>query len=150
LTRPRMVQLLGILHLPTPLLELADRYRLPERVLRPILQMPPAQWERMVRISIQNALTSDEVAEIAQPEPKKAGLSRAERAAAVAQEPGRVALSGLRRFANAINPLDEVSQEQAIDEVADFLVSTGEAEGMMNLLGELGRIVEARLSRRSR
>lgn len=30
LTRPRMVQLLNILQLPSPLLELADRYRLPE------------------------------------------------------------------------------------------------------------------------
>lgn len=150
LTRPRMVQLLGILQLPTPLLELADRFRLPERVLRPILQMPSAHWERMLRISIQNALTSDEVAEMAQPEPKKAGMSRAERAAAVALEPGRVAVSGLRRFANAISTLDEVSQAQAIDEAADILVSTGEADGMMNLLGDLGRVVESRLSRRSR
>ena len=150
LTRPRMVQLLGILQLSTSLLELADRYRLPERVLRPILQMPSTQWERMLRISIQNALTSDEVAEIAQPEPKPAGMTRAERAAAVALEPGRVAVSGLRRFANAINPLDEVSQSQAIDEAADILVSTGEAEGMTNLLGELGRVIESRLSRRTR
>ena len=40
LTRPRMVQLLNILQLPTPLLELADRYRLPERVLREVLALP--------------------------------------------------------------------------------------------------------------
>lgn len=148
LTRPRMVQLLSILKLPTPLLELADRYRLPERVLREILPLPPAQWERLLRTSIQNALTSDEVAEIARPEPGKVSLSRSERAAAAALEPGRVAVSGLRRFANAIIALDEVSQAQAIDEAADVLVSTGEAEGMVNLLGELGRAVEARLSRR--
>ena len=147
LTRPRMVQLLSILNLPSPLLELADRYRLAERVLRPILQMTPSHWEHMIRLSIQNALTSDDVAEIAQPG-GKGTLSRSERAAAAALDPGRIAVSGLRRFANAINTLDEVSQSQAIDEAADVLVSTGEAEGMMNLLGELGRVVEARLSRR--
>jgi hypothetical protein len=147
LTRPRMVQLLSILNLPSPLLELADRYRLAERVLRPILQMTPSHWEHMIKLSIQNALTSDDVAEIAQPG-AKGMLNRSERAAAAALEPGRVAVSGLRRFANAINTLDEVSQSQAIDEAADVLVSTGEAEGMMNLLGELGRVVEARLSRK--
>ncbi|HZW02416.1 MAG TPA: hypothetical protein VFF68_00700, partial [Anaerolineaceae bacterium] len=39
LTRPRMVQLLNILQLPSHLLELADRYRLPERVLREVLAL---------------------------------------------------------------------------------------------------------------
>ena len=48
LTRPRMVQLLNILQLPTPLLELADRYRLPERVLREMLALPREQWERLL------------------------------------------------------------------------------------------------------
>jgi len=38
LTRPRMVQLLNILQLPTTQLDLADRYRLSERVLREILR----------------------------------------------------------------------------------------------------------------
>ncbi|MEM5774367.1 MAG: hypothetical protein AAGU05_05140, partial [Anaerolineaceae bacterium] len=54
LTRPRMVQLLNILQMPTYLLELADRYRLPERVLREVLSLPPDQWERMIYLSIQN------------------------------------------------------------------------------------------------
>ncbi len=151
LTRPRMVQLLNLFQLPNPLLELADRYRLPERVLREVLKMPQALWERTLRISIQNALTSDDVAGIAEPErsePKGVRMTRRERAEAETLQPGRVAVSGLRRFANAINPLDEVSQEQALDEAADVLVSTGEAEGMMNLLGELGRMVEARLRRK--
>jgi hypothetical protein len=148
LTRTRMVQLLNILQLPSPLLEMADRYRLPERVLREVLKLPPHQRERTLRASIQEALTSDEVAEIARPERKPVRMTAAERREAEAMQPGRVAVSGLRRFANAINPLDEVSQEQALDEAADVLVATGEAEGMMNLLGELGRLVEARLSRR--
>lgn len=154
LTRPRMVQLLNILQLPSPLLELADRYRLPERVLREVLKMPPPLWEHTLKASIQEALTSDEVAEIVEPErsqrrtPKAVRMTAAERRDAEAFQPGRVAVSGLRRFANAVSPLDEVSQEQALDEAADVLVSTGEAEGMMNLLGELARLVEARLRRR--
>jgi len=63
LTRPRMVQLLNILQLPSPLLDLSDRYRLSERVLREVLSAPRDQWERMIRLSIQNQLTSEEVAE---------------------------------------------------------------------------------------
>ena len=67
LTRPRMVQLLNILQFSTPLLDLADRYRLSERVLREILSAPREQWERMIKLSIQNQLTSDEVAEYTVP-----------------------------------------------------------------------------------
>ena len=37
LTRPRMVQLLNLLQFPSALLDQADRYRLPERVLREVL-----------------------------------------------------------------------------------------------------------------
>jgi hypothetical protein len=37
-----MVQLLNILSLPTSLLELADRHRLAERVLREVLALPQA------------------------------------------------------------------------------------------------------------
>ncbi|HSV85462.1 MAG TPA: hypothetical protein VLH85_02735 [Levilinea sp.] len=145
LTRPRMVQLLNILHFPSPLLELADRYRLPERVLREILSLPQSQWERILKTSIQNSLTSEEVVELtggvqATPAHKKRSP------AAVA--PGRVALSGLRRFANALVELDDVSQLQALDEVADMLVVTEQAEGMINILHELARLIQARLERR--
>jgi hypothetical protein len=71
LTRPRMVQLLNILQLPSPQLDIADRYRLPERVLREVLATPRDQWERMIRLAIQNQLTSDEVAEIATTTPPR-------------------------------------------------------------------------------
>jgi hypothetical protein len=145
LTRPRMVQMLNILNLPNSLLDLVDRYRLPERVLRPILKAPASQWERLIRLSIKNSLTSDEVGEMLEPEPRKIAPGHAVQNEPSAADPVRVAVSGLRRFANAINPLDGFSQAQAIDEAADTLVSTGEAEGMMILLGELGRLIEARL-----
>jgi hypothetical protein len=145
LTRPRMVQLLNILQFPTPLLELADRYRLPERVLREILSLPQNQWERILKTSIQNSLTSEEVVELTGGVPETPARKKRSPAAV---EPGRVALSGLRRFANALVELDEVSQLQALDEVADMLVVTEQAEGMINILHELARLVQARLDRR--
>lgn len=145
LTRPRMVQLLNILQLPTPLLDLADRYRIPERVLREVLALPRNQWERMLLLSAQNNLTSDEVAEAAAvqdtPHPAPAPTPK---------QPIKVAISGLRRFANALGDLDEVSQEQALDELANELVGSGQAEGMLNLLDELARLVQARLTRRKK
>jgi hypothetical protein len=149
LTRPRMVQLLNILQLPTGMLELADRYRLPERVLREVLTLPRENWERMLRSAIQEQLTSEEVAEIAA-HPAEMNRMPAERRGGAPLYPGRAATSGLRRFANALVDLDEISQAQALDEVADLLVATGQAEGMMFLLGELSRLVQVRLDARRR
>lgn len=149
LTRPRMVQLLNILQFPTPYLELADRYRLPERVLREIIALPREQWERMLRAAIQNQLTSEEVAELAGTIVGNASAAAPRaRAGAETFDPGRVAVNGLRRFANALADLDEVSQQQALDEAADVLVATGQAEGMLVFLDELSRLVTARLARR--
>jgi hypothetical protein len=146
LTRTRMVQLLNILQLPTPLLELADRHRLPERVLREVLSLPPAQWERMLRISIQNQLTSDEVVEAAAAQTAHTPAEKKD--PPVAPDPVYKAASGLRRFANTINALDDFSQSQALDEIADKLVITGQAEGLLVYLDELSRLITARLSRR--
>lgn len=145
LTRVRMVQLLNILKLPSALLDLADRYRLPERVLREILLLNPEQWERMIRASIQNSLTSDEVAELAE---RAAKGDAANKPPALRPEPARVAASALRRFAVILGEMDEFGQAQALDEIADTLVATGQAEGVMNMLSELSRMVSARLSRR--
>ena len=144
LTRPRMVQLLNVLKLPSPLLELADRYRLPERVLRPILATPQEQRERMLRLSIRNNLTSDEVEELSRPAEETA---RPHQASAGAVQPGRIAVSGLRRFANALSGLDEFSRAQALDEIADELVGRRQANDLMALLDELSRLVQVRLQR---
>ena len=145
LTRPRMVQLLNVLKLPTPLLELADRYRLPERVLRPILSAPQEQRERMLRLSIRNSLTSDEVEDLVRP-PEDKSRPHA-RAAGSAVQPGRIAVSGLRRFANALSELDEFTRAQALDEIADELVARHQADDLMTLLEELERLVQVRLQR---
>ncbi len=146
LTRPRMVQLLNILQLPSPQLDIADRYRLPERVLREVLATPRDQWERMIRLAIQNQLTSDEVAEIAttapsveprEPRPPKPVLP----------EPGRQASRTMRRFVTSMNELDGYGRNQALDEIADTLVTKGNAEDAVDLLEELVRLIRARLDR---
>ncbi len=147
LTRPRMVQLLNILQMPTPLLELADRYRLSERVLREILASPRESWERMLRLSIQNNLTSNEVAEITTSNKQVAAKPERNRSYSTASAT-KVAVGGLRRFANALLRMDKFSQAQAMDEIADDLVAAGEAEGVMLFLDDLGRAITARLSRR--
>lgn len=149
LTRPRMVQLLNILQFSTPLIDLADRYRLPERVLREVLALPRENWERLLKAAIQDQLTSDEVAGLgAAPSLTRSTASTNHQGAPF--YPGRVGASGLRRFANAITQLDEISQAQALDEIADLLVVSGQADGILFLLGELARLVQVRLDARRR
>lgn len=146
LTRPRMVQLLNILQLPSAQLDIADRYRLSERVLREVLATPREQWERMIRLAIQNQLTSDEVAEIAntapaaQPKEHRPGTP-------ILPEPGRQAARTLRRFVTTMSELDDYGRDEALDEIADTLVSRGNAEDTVDLLEELLRLIRARLDR---
>jgi hypothetical protein len=147
LTRPRMVQLLNLLQMPTPLLDLADRSRLPERVLREVLSLPHEQWEQALKTAVQRHLTSDEVAEMGE----RAAFGEEEPArhnTPLPYAPARTAVSGLRRFAKSLVELDEFSRTQALDEIADSLVATHQAEGLINLLSELSVLVQARLTRR--
>lgn len=146
LTRPRMVQLLNILQLPTPQLDLADRYRLSERVLREILAAPRDQWERMIRLSIQNQLTSEEVAEITTPvTPTDSGRRPV---TPILPEPGRQAARSMRRFVQTLNELDRIGQDQALDEIANSMVVKGLGSQSLTLLEELARLIRARLDRR--
>lgn len=144
LTRPRMVQLLNILQLPSSQLDLADRYRLSERVLREILSSPRDQWERMIRLSIQNQLTSDEVAEIAAPQPSETALPR-RASTPILPEPGRQAARSMRRFVQTLSELDRKGQDQALDEIADTLVVKGNGKEALTFLEELTRLIRARL-----
>lgn len=146
LTRPRMVQLLSILQMPSSLLEMVDTHRVPERVLREILELPREQWERMVRLAIKEEMTSDDVAELKRPLENAPKAHASGRASPAMLPPDRIAVSGLRRFANALTELDEMTQAEALDAVADTLIVTHQAEGMMILLGELAHLIELRQS----
>lgn len=145
LTRPRMVQLLNILLLPTPLLELADRHRLPERTLREILTLPERTWEQQILTAIQQRTAENGESET---ENTPARPAAAPRPTPPPPETSRTALVGLRRFANALAQLDELGQAQALDDIADQLVVSGQSEALLNLLGELSRLVSARVTRR--
>jgi hypothetical protein len=147
LTRPRLVQLLNILSLPTPLLDLADRYRLPERVLREVISAPREQWDGLVKASIQNSLTSDDVADLAQ-KPRAAGKS--ERRNAAPPDPAQMAINALKRFTYAIEVLDEDTQSAVLDELATDLVLSDRADQMSNLLGDLAERIRIRQQNRSR
>ncbi len=142
LTRPRMVQLLNILQLPSPQLDLADRYRLSERVLREILSAPIQQRERLIQVSIQSQLTSDEVSAVStSPElpPRSPGKPPVS-----PRDPGREASRSLLKFIRSINRLDPVDQSQTLDLLADEIVYLGQAQETLTRLEELSRLIEAR------
>ena len=144
LTRPRMVQLLNILQLPSPLLDLADRYRLSERVLREILSAPSQQRERLIQVSIQSQLTSDEVSAVStspEPPPHSPGKPPSS-----PRDPGREASRSLLKFIRSINRLDPVDQSQTLDLLADEIVFLGQAQETLTRLEELSRLIEARLN----
>ena len=148
LTRPRMVQLLKILQLPSSQLDLADRYRLSERVLREILSAPRDQWERMIRLSIQNQLTSDEIAEMSTPA-RTAAESPRRAVTPILPEPGRQASRSLRRFVLTINELDRSGRDRALDEIANTMVVRGLGKESVGFLEELARLIRARLDRKT-
>jgi len=144
LTRPRMVQLLNILQLPSSLLDIANRYRLSERVLREVLSLPEDQWEKMIKMSVHNNLTSDEVSQFAQitiTEP----TAPVKRPPKPAKQPGKLGTGGLRRFYNALYKLDEISRSQAMDEIADEIVVSGQSDGLLDLMNELTKLIQVRL-----
>ncbi len=147
LTRPRMVQLLNILQLSTQQLDMADRYRLSERVLREILSAPREQWDRMIRLSIQNQLTSDEVSEMVTLPQVNDGANR-KPPAPILPEPGRQAARSMRRFVQTLSELDRLSRDEALDEIADTLVVKGNGKDSLVLLEELARLIKARLDRK--
>jgi hypothetical protein len=145
LTRPRMVQLLNILQFPNNLLDLANRYQLPERVLREILTKPEELWDQYIRLSIQNQLTSDEVAEIQKPEPSKPASAPSKKQTAQANRPYKTAVSGIRRFANAIYEVDEIQRSKIMDDLADELVISDQAGDIVPVLEELVSLIKTRM-----
>jgi hypothetical protein len=148
LTRPRMVQLLNILQLPSPQLDQADRYRLSERVLREVLATPREQWERMIRLAIQNQLTSDEVAEVAATPPPTSEPSSGSRVSnPVLPDPSRQAGRSFKRFLSTMNDLEDYDRDQVLDEIADTVVSRGTGAESAEMLDELSRLIRARLER---
>jgi len=146
LTRPRMVQLLNILQLPSHLLELADRFRLPERVLREILSHPTNEWEGLIRQSIQNSLTSDDIAEqILEKEPNS--TQNDQKSPKTPTAPEKIALRSMRKFTRVFRRINHLEQSEILDHLADELYVNKQAKDTLEILDELSSLLRARISR---
>ncbi len=142
LTRPRMEQLLNILRLPTPLLDLADRHRLAERVLREILGAPSEQWQALLDASVRNQLTSEDVAVLtADLTQKPRAEKKSKKRSAAVKDPATVALQSMIRFSAAMIELDEITQNAVLDELSDEFVINGQSEALAGQLSELAKLM---------
>jgi hypothetical protein len=147
LTRPRMVQLLNILQMPSILLEKADRFRLPERVLREILNQPQRNWDTLIHQSIQNSLTSDEIADQITADNTNAE-NRKTSSPKAPSTPEKNANRSIRKFTRVFRNIDHLEQSEILDSVADDLFVSGQAESAAELLSELLTLIQARLKRK--
>ena len=147
LTRPRMVQLLNILQMPSPLLEKADRFRLSERVLREILSQPQSNWETLIHQSIQNSLTSEEIADQIENQ-KDQNEEKKEKAARTPTTPERNAYRSFRKFARVFKNINQLEQSEILDTIADELFVNGQADTAADILSELLSLLQARIKRR--
>lgn len=138
----RMQQLLALLQLPSPLLELADRHRVPERVLREVISLPKKQWPSAVEAAAEEELTSEEVANLGKGTRKRKPKGDARRA------PERIAFTGIRRFTRAALNVDDDDRIWVLDGVADEVVVQGFGEALLPLLKGMAERIETRLAAR--
>jgi hypothetical protein len=148
-SRQRMEQLLGLLAMPSALLEKANRYRVPERVLRAILSESPDKWEPLLDAAISNALASKDIEEVAgdihaQPAPAGGSPSPVTRRL----QPADAAFRGIRGFSKALARANPRSHQRVMDKLADEIVVRGDAEATLTLLDELATLLRVRVKRR--
>jgi len=145
LSRPRMMQILGILQMPTSVLEKANWYNLPSRVLEGIISQPTDLWEELTDLAIREGLTSVEIEEAGRQiaEKKKASSKRRDGIFVPAQS----ALRGIRSFTNAIIKVSDKEKVGILDELADEMMVRGDAHQVLPLLEELSKLLRARINR---
>ena len=126
-----------------PLGEVSPRLAITIHKAKGADEIPPEQWEKMIKLSIHDNLTSDEVAQyidktpVSSPSKPKSPKS--------AKQPGKLGTGGIRRFYNAVYNLDEVSRDQALDEIADDIFISGQAKELLELMNELSKLIKVRL-----
>lgn len=152
LSERRLQQILSVLRLHSHLLDKADLYRLPDRVLRAILAEDGEKWEALMEGAIQHQLSSEAIEAAAAGEDieeiKELAEKVSKRRDDTRRKPERIAFGGIRRFARAaINVSDDKSRRRMLDDVADEVVVQGLADKLIPLLKELTRLIEARQSR---
>ena len=105
----RMQQLLAVLQMPSPLLEFADRHRIPERILREVLALPNEQREEALRTASREGMTAEDVASLGEKPVKQGKKDDALRS------PEQIAFSGLRRFARAAMNVEVEERPHILD-----------------------------------
>lgn len=143
LTPRRMRQVLGVLRLPTDLLEQADRYGLSDRVVQAVLAQPKDRWSGLIRAAIEERLTGEELQSAAVDVATEPGKRK--RRQLPPRDYSRSALRGLRGFSGALSRAGEKRRAQVLDDVADEIVIQHDAAGVLSVLEELVELVRTRL-----
>lgn len=145
LTRPRMVQLLNLLQLPSRLLDMADRYRIPERVLREILLQPDAKWEALINQAAQGQMTSDDVVEAAMSE-KITPKDRREFGSEPVRDPLKIANRSIFRLISLLQGQSKDDRETLIGRLSDEIIGRGVGDEVRELINQLASAIETRQS----
>lgn len=143
-SRPYMTRLLKVLSLQTHLLEMADNYQVPERVLREILDLPTKQQEDVLRQAIREGMTHEEVQQLGggnQGGPTAGGTRKR------VSEPAQKAARKLKSILRSMN--QDFPYEDSVGALADFLVvelNDEEALGLAaDVLEDLANQIRMRL-----
>lgn len=148
LTRPRMVQLIKLFDFPNHLLEMADRFRLPERVLREIRTRPQNEWESLIHQAITNSLTSEDIAEQTMTQSVEQPGEKKTRSPQPSAAPETKAYRSLRKFTRVFREMNKLDQSQILDFLADEITISGQSGEVLELLDELTQLLKARQKRR--
>lgn len=148
LSRRRMAQILSILRLPGPLLDLADLYDLPDGTLRLILSRPEEQWGALLQHAIEERLAAKEVDEDFSGE-DALSIEHADFELALGKphphlEPSILATRGIRRFHKAVARSWRMDA-RVLDRVADEIFTEGQAGDVAAMLEELAQLLRIRL-----
>lgn len=142
--RPYMSRLLKILRLPTPLLEMADHYQIPERVLREILDLPEEQQEEVLIRAIREGHTHEDIQRF---RALGAGRDAKKKTTRRKKEPGEKAAKKLKSVFRAIDR--DFKDEDAVSALASFLVAEmGDREALrraVEILEDLANQIRVRV-----
>ncbi len=103
--RPYMTHHLNILNLPEELQHRADRYDLPERVLREILKLPSKLWEKAIHLAAEEDYTVADIQEISE---EKKGKKKSKELSPIVKAARR--MKSFWRVTKSVNSEEEFSQ----------------------------------------
>jgi hypothetical protein len=120
-SRPYMTRLLKVLSLPTHLLELADHYNVPERVLREVLGLSEEQQEPALLQAIEQGLSHEEIQYLNQDLPLRKPEGRKEQGPRRTADPAQKAARKLKSVFRAIER--DFPYEDPVGALASYLAT---------------------------